>query len=326
VYLDYAKAHYVKDGRPSSEAGNTQKSLEPVCELYGHTPAREFGPLRLTTVRKVMIISGLCRNEVNRRVQRVVRAFQWAVGEELIPVSTYDALKSVPLLRPGQGEERESERTGPVPDAFVEAVQPYVSRQVWAMIQLQRLTGMRPGEVRTMRTIDVDTSGPVWVYTPQAHKMEIFGHKRRIYLGPQAQEVLRPWLRADPEACLFQPREAMVAYQAGLRRGRSAPDQSPRRQERYGGRRTGEMYSPQSYSRAISVGIAKANREVERTRGARIPRWRPHQLRHCAAMRLLREFGLDVASAVLGYRSAVVAPVCPERDVVKAVEAVARIG
>jgi integrase len=326
AYLDYANAYYVKDGRSTSEAGNIQKSFEPVCELYGHTPAREFGPLRLKIVRKVMITSGLCRNEINRRVRRIVRAFQWAVGEELIPVSTYDAPKSVPLLRPGQGGVRESQRTGPVPDAFVEAVQPYVSRQVWAMIQLQRLTGMRPGEVRTMRTIDVDTSGPVWVYTPQAHHTRIYGYERKIYLGPQAQEVLRPWLRADPTAFLFQPREAMAEYRAGLRRGRRSPAQSPRRQGRYGGRRAGEMYSPQSYRHAISAGIAKANREAERTRGARIPRWRPHQLRHSAATRLRREFGLDVASAVLGYRSAVVAPVYAERDVAKAVEAVARIG
>ena len=35
----------------------------------------------------------------------------------------------------------------PVVDADVEAVRPFVSRQVWAMIELQRLTGMRSGEV-----------------------------------------------------------------------------------------------------------------------------------------------------------------------------------
>ncbi len=30
----------------------------------------------------------------------------------------------------------------PIPAAYEEAVEPYVSRQVWAMIQLQRLTAM----------------------------------------------------------------------------------------------------------------------------------------------------------------------------------------
>jgi integrase len=187
---------------------------------------------------------------------------------------------------------------------------------------------MRPGEVRTMRTIDVDTSGPVWIYTPQAHQTRICGYERKIYLGPQAQEVLRPWLRADPTACLFQPREAMAEYRAGLRRGRRSPAQSPRRQRRYGGRTVvaGKLYSPGSYRRAISAGIAKANREAERIGGARIPRWHPHQLHHSAATRLRREFGLDVAQAVLGHRGLVVAQVYAERDVAKAVAAVARIG
>ena len=87
-----------------------------------------------------------------------------------------------------------------------------------------------------MRTVDVDTSGPTWVYTPRTHKMEIYGHERRIYLGPMAQEVLRPWLRAEPTALLFQPREAVVEYRAGLRRGRGGrarPRVMPGGQGRY---------------------------------------------------------------------------------------------
>ena len=39
----------------------------------------------------------------------------------------------------------------------MEAIRPHVARQVWAMIQVQRLTGMRPGEVTIMRTCDLDT-------------------------------------------------------------------------------------------------------------------------------------------------------------------------
>lgn len=40
----------------------------------------------------------------------------------------------------------------PVPDAHVDAIKDHVSEQVWAMIELLRLTGMRPGEVCAMRT------------------------------------------------------------------------------------------------------------------------------------------------------------------------------
>ena len=218
-YVDYADDYYVRDGRRTSEPANIRLALEAVCELYGHTPAREFGPLRLQTVRRVWIDSKLCRNEVNRRFQRIVRMFRWAVGEELVPLSTYQALRVVPVLRRGQAGVRESEPVRPVPDASVDAIRPYVSRQVWAMVELQRLTGMRSGEVRTMRTVDVDTSGPVWAYTPRTHKTKDFGHERKVYLGPLAQQVLRPWLRADPAAALFQPREAVAEYRAGVRRG-----------------------------------------------------------------------------------------------------------
>ena len=41
-------------------------------------------------------------------------------------------------------------------DAAVDAVKPFVSRQVWAMIELQRLTGMRAGEVCIMRGCDIN--------------------------------------------------------------------------------------------------------------------------------------------------------------------------
>ena len=111
-----------------------------------------------------MINSGLCRTEVNKRVRQVLRAFRWGVGEELIPSSVHHGLKAVTGLRRGRDGVRESEPIKPVPDTFVDAVRPHVAPQVWTMIELQRLTGMRPGEVCQMRTINVDTSGRIWVY------------------------------------------------------------------------------------------------------------------------------------------------------------------
>ena len=45
-------------------------------------------------------------------------------------------------------------------------IRPYVSRQVWAIVQLQCLTGMRPGEVLTIRSCDLDTTGKLWLYRP----------------------------------------------------------------------------------------------------------------------------------------------------------------
>ena len=87
AYLDYADGYYVKNGKPTTEPVNIRLALRPLRQLYGHTPAREFGPLRLKTVRQAMIDSGLCRSEVNKRVRHVLRAFKWAVGEEMVPPS-----------------------------------------------------------------------------------------------------------------------------------------------------------------------------------------------------------------------------------------------
>jgi integrase len=103
------------------------------------------------------------------------------------------------------------------------------------MVELQRLTGMRAGEVVTMRTCDLERSGPVWVYTPASHKTEHHGRERRVYLGPKGQEVLRPWLRADASACLFQPCEAMAEWRAARRAARKSkvqPSQRSRAKER----------------------------------------------------------------------------------------------
>src|SRR5437764_1438954 len=91
------------------------------------------------------------------------------------------------------------------------------------MIELQRLTGMRPGEVTIMRTGDIDRTGHIWTFVPSGHKTEHHGHARTIYLGPRAQEVIKPWLRADPDAYLFQPREAMEEFRAEQRRNRKTP-------------------------------------------------------------------------------------------------------
>jgi integrase len=222
-YLRYAEGYYVKNGKPTSEPANLALALRPLRQLYGHSLAREFGPLALKTVRQALIDSGICRNEVNKRVGKIVRAFKWAVGEEMIPPSVHHGLTSVSGLRQGRSQVRESKPVKPVPDAFVDAVQEHVSRQVWAMIELQRLTGMRPGEVCQIRTRDIETSATVWIYLPESHKTEHHGKLRRICFGPTAQAILRAWLRTDLSAFLFSPCEAMEERLASRREARKTP-------------------------------------------------------------------------------------------------------
>src|SRR5262249_2722551 len=163
-------------------------------------------------------------------------------------------------LRRGRADVRESEPVKPVPDAFVDAIRPYVSRQVWTMIELQRLSGMRPQEVCSLRTIDIDRTGRAWIFTPQTHKTEHHGRGRRIFIGPRAQESLRPWLRPDLPAYLSSPREAMDDRQAERRRGWRTPltpSQRGRKRKAKPKRSPGERYNTKSYHHAVLYGIAK---------------------------------------------------------------------
>ena len=76
------------------------------------------------------------------------------------------------------------------------------------MIMLQRLSGMRAGEMVIMRPCDIDTSGDIWIYEPSDHKGRWRGHRKQIPLGPEAQRILQPFLNRDPQAFLFSPQEA----------------------------------------------------------------------------------------------------------------------
>ena len=272
AYLSHVDSYYVKNGKPTKEPANIRLAIRPLRRLYGSTLAKEFGPKGLKAVRQATIDADICRSEVNRRTGRVVRAFKWAVGEGMIPPSVHQALQVVPGLRRGRTDVRESEPIKPVPEAFVDAVRPHVARQVWAMIELERLSGMRPGEVCSMRTIDIDRTVSVWIYTPESHKTEHHGRERRIYLGPKAQEILRPWLKTELTAYLFSPAEAEAERRAEQRKNRKTrvqPSQQNRR-KRKPQKTTGERYSVDSYRRAIEYGIKRANRLAKKSGGQSI--------------------------------------------------------
>jgi integrase len=317
-YLEFADGYYVKDGAPTVEPGNIRLALRPVRRLYGHTPAKGFGPLALKAVRRAMIDAGNCRTEVNRRIGRVVRMFKWGASEELVPVTVYQALRTVVGLRKGRQGVREKAPVKPVADAAVDAIRPHVAAQVWAMVELQRLTGMRPGEAVRLRACDLETTGPVWTYRPHRHKGEHHERERVIYLGPKAQAIVRPWLKTDLAAYLFSPREAMEARWAAQRAARKTkvqPSQQSRKKARPR-KVPGDRYTVESYRRAIEAGCGKAG----------VPRWHPHQLRHSAATRLRREFGLDVARVILGHSSPAVTEVYAEVDRAKAIDVMGSVG
>jgi integrase len=244
--------------------------------------------------------------------------FKWGVSEELVPPSVHEALRSVAGLRKGRSAAREKPPVRPGPDGDVEAIRPFVGRRIWAMVELQRLTGMRPGEVVIMRAADLDRSGDVWVYTPARHKTEHRGKAREIYIGPKGQAVLLPWLEADARPFLFSAAEA-IREQKTERRARRKTRVQPSQEDRSKARPRkvpGDHYTAASYRRAIQVACQKAG----------VARWHPHQLRHTRGTEVRKLFGLEGSRVVLGHEDVRATQLYAEEDRDKGVEIMRRIG
>jgi integrase len=318
-YWSFAKGHYRRDGRETRELDNIRDALRPVRELYGHTLASQFGPLALKAVRQTLIGFGLARSTINFRVSKIRRAFKWAAENELLSPEVYRGLMTVAGLRHGRDGVRDTEPVKTVLAAHVAAVLPHVSKPVRAMIELQELTGMRPGEVASMRGVDIDTSGDIWVYRPASHKTQGHGHERLILLGPLSQAVLTPWLVADRGAFLFSPAAAVAARNAERRRNRKTPltpSQAGRRPKKNPKRSPRSQYDKNAYGQAIARACEKAG----------VPHWHPNQLRHNAATRIRQKYGIEAARQVLGHRSAAVTEVYAEADLKRVVDIMAEIG
>ena len=98
------------------------------------------------------------------------------------------------------------------------------------------------------------------------------GDERQIYLGPKAQEIVKPFLLRPENQFSFSPREAVDEHRTKMSEERKTPlscGNSPgiNRRRRPKPR---ERYDTSSYWRAIARACEKAG----------VPRWHPHQLRH----------------------------------------------
>ena len=149
LYIRHAKQYYRKNGVPTSEVFCTKAALRFLISKHGTCRVREFGPNKLKEVRQMMIDHGLCRDSINKNVDRIRRAFRWGVENEKVPPEILAALVAVRGLGKGRSNAREMQPIKPVPIDRVEAIQPYVKPPVWAMIQVQLLTGARPGRAAT---------------------------------------------------------------------------------------------------------------------------------------------------------------------------------
>ncbi len=335
AYLDHARGYYVKNGTPTGEYDNIRDALRPVAKLYDKTSASSFGPQALRTVRQAMIEAGLARSVINARVNRIRRMFRWGVENELVAPAVLHGIQAVAALRQGRSEARETAPVKPVSDDQIMAVLEFVPRPVAAMIQLQRLTGMRPGEVMAIRRCDIEVGGRNWVYRPVSHKTQHHGKRRVIFLGPRAQHVLEPFLDREPEAYLFRPSETVEELHKRRRATRKTPlrpSQASRTRMKVPHRRPGARYTRRSYAVAIARACDRVFppppclSEEDKKLWRRGHRWSPNKLRHTAATDLRQRFGIESARVVLGHSSSVTTEIYAALDESKAAEIMEQVG
>ncbi len=348
LYMGHAREYYQKDGEPTSELNNVQIALRPLLEVCGTIPVSRFRATDLIRVRNAMIASECVRTSINRQIGRIKLMFRW--GHEQGRVSEV-VLSSIDIagLKAGRSKAIESDPVNPVSDAAVDAIQSFVSRQVWAMIELQRLTGMRAGEVCSMRGCDLNTAGTIWEYKPRRHKTEHHGRARIVMLGPLAQKIIREFLKADTQAFLFSPADARLEFDARRKAERKTPMKPSQAERQPLGKPTkapGGRYTVTSYGQAIRKGCEVAfgmpaelrnvstKLPAERRKALRVQAhawrrahcWHSHQLRHTAATNIRREFGLETSRITLGHATIAMAELYAEPDMQKSREAMLRLG
>jgi len=320
LYLEYARGYYRKNRQETTEVSCIRIAFRHLVKVHGTTRLREFGPKALKQVRQSMIDSSYVRSSVNSYVNRIRRAFKWAVENEHCPVDVFQALCTVAGLRKGRTNARESEPVKTVDEGTVTDTLPNLSRQLQAMVNLQLLTGMRPGEVCAMHPCDItiQTNG-VWVYRPEGHKTEHFGKERRIYIGPEGQKVLRPFLDREPEAFCFSPAESETERNAERRKNRSSPmtpSQAARKPKAHQGSPPKDHYTKDSYRRAV----------VRACRKAGVEQWSPNRLRHSRATIIREKYGIEAAQVVLGHSDPGTTQIYAERDFEMAARVMKEIG
>ncbi len=314
-YWTHAESYYC-----GGEHENLRPPLRTLTQLYGRIRAADFGPVALRAVRQSMIDRKLSRGHINGLIGKIRRVLRWAVSEQLIEPSVLQALEAVPGLKRGRTEARETSPVQPAPEKHIEAARPFRRRQVGALVDLQRLTAARPGELFIMRPIDVNTSGPVWTYTPERHKNAHRGHKRTIYIGPRGQDVIRPFLAGRAvNAYMFSPRESVDEYHAERGHKRKTPascGNTPGSNRADKPQWLNETYNRRSYGQAIRRACDLAG----------VPRWHAHQLRHTAASKVREEFDLETVRLILGHSRIETAQIYAEIGHERALEVVQKIG
>lgn len=277
AFRRWAEEYYrLPTGERSREVNNFDDAVRELLALYGDKRTSEFSKADLEAVRQAMIDRRLSRGVVNKRVNKILRIFVWGTddGRELAPVAVAATLKLIRRLEAHRSPAKDYAPVVGVDPKLVLRAADAANEVIAAMVKLQLLTGMRPGEVCGLRKQMVKQIEGQWVadYGIE-HKMAYRKQSRIVSLGPKSMTLLKDWLAKCPseESYVFRPTD-----QKGSR-GKL------KRFTRYG------------YRESIRWACRKAG----------IPHIAPNRIRHTAAEEIRKKYGLEAVQAVLGHKSRV---------------------
>lgn len=333
LYVKHCQKYYRKHGKQTDEVVTIKRVVKVVRKLYGTETVEAFGPLKLKAVRQSMVELGWCRKQINKHIGRVKRMFRWGVNEELIPGFVYQNIQAVDGLKLGRSEAVESDPVLPVPLEVVEETLAELNKIVTDMVRVQLLSGARPGEICNLRPADIDVNSDVWIYRPWTHKTEHHGRDRLIYIGPEAQEILQPYLNRAKSKFCFSPADADEQFRRAKRLARKTPLKYEKRiTKKNPTRRPSHQYDTASYRKAIHRACDRAYRPDEKLTGEKLDTWRsrhrwsPNQLRHTCATEIRRQFGLEAAQVILGHAKADVTQVYAELHQERGIKIARQVG
>jgi hypothetical protein len=91
---------YIESRLDKTEFLHFKRALGFLIEIYGEHAVNEFSPKKLKVCRNLMVKTGtLCRSQINKHTDRIIRIFAWGVEEEYVQPNIVAALREVKNLQ-----------------------------------------------------------------------------------------------------------------------------------------------------------------------------------------------------------------------------------
>lgn len=211
-YFEVVQTRYVRDGKHTSSVNRHKVALESLTATWGDEEADEMTAGKVSAWLATFLLmkrkyggeGAKTKETANVALSYVKRMFIWGMIYKGVSDRAAGSVKLVENIRGDHQGARQKDRIQSVAWEVVEKTCKKLNATVRAMVELQWWTGMRPGEVRSMRPCDIDCRADVWIYSPPKHKTTWRGKTRHIAIGPHARDILAPLLPPKTDQFIFR--------------------------------------------------------------------------------------------------------------------------